>query len=81
MKRMLGLFKAVAERESGFWIDVPVDTGRSVSREEWMSLMSQDPDHFQLATFTADEWTGCPAANGEAIELAVLVTWSDENLQ
>ena len=78
---MLDLYKAVAERETGFWTDLPVATGKSISRGEWLSLMKEDPDHFQLITLTAEELTGYSLADGDVIERAVFVTWSDEKLQ
>ncbi|MGJ9420654.1 hypothetical protein ACHAC9_23310 [Massilia sp. CMS3.1] len=81
MNKMLELYKAVAERETGFWMDLPVSTGKSVSRDKWLSLMKEDPDHFQLATLTAEELTGYSLADSDVIERAVFVTWSDEMLQ
>lgn len=81
MKKMLDLYKAVAESETGFWIDLPVATGKSVSRDEWLSLMKEDPNHFQLATLTTEELTGHSLADSDVIEHAVFVIWSDEKLQ
>jgi hypothetical protein len=78
MGKMLELYKAVAERETGFWIDLPVVTGQLVPRDEWISLMEADPSHFQMARLTAEELTGCSIDDGDAIECAVLLTWSDE---
>ena len=80
MNKMLDLYKAIAERETGFWINLPVATGESVCRAEWVSLMKEDPDHFQIATLTAEELTGYSTANADVIERAVFVTWSDEKL-
>ena len=81
MGKKLELYKAVAQRETGFWIDLPIVTRQLVSRDEWISLMEIDPDHFQMATLTAEELIGCSMDNGGAIECAVLLTWSDELLQ
>ena len=60
---------------------MPIATGKLVSRDEWLSLMKEDPEHFQLATFTAEELTGYSLADGDVIERAVFVSWSDEKLQ
>jgi hypothetical protein len=81
MNKMLYLYKAVAEPETGFWIDLPVATGQLVSRDEWMCLAKEDPDHFQIATFTAEELTGYSMDDDDVIERAVFVTWSNETLQ
>ncbi len=75
---MLAIYKAVAERETGFWIDLPVATGQLVSRDEWLKLMKDDPEHFQVATLTAEELTGYSMADDDIIERAVFVVWEDE---
>jgi hypothetical protein len=79
MGKMLHLYKVVAERETGFWIDLPVATGQATSRDEWLRMMEDDPKHFQLATLTAEELTGYSMADGGVIERAMFVTWSDES--
>ena len=82
MNKMLDLYSVVAERETGFWIDLPIATGRVVSRDEWMAQMKEDPEHFQLATLTNDELTGqSNDDDGGIVEHAVFVAWSDEKLQ
>lgn len=78
MDKMLAIYKAVAERETGFWIDLPVATGQLVSRDEWLKLMKDDPEHFQVATLTAEELTGYSMADDDIIERAVFVVWEDE---
>lgn len=60
---------------------MPVATGQSVARTEWLGLVKEDPHHFQIATFTAEELTGYSTANEDVVERAVFVTWSDEMLQ
>ena len=77
---MLDLYRAVAERETGFWIDLPVATGQVVSREEWLTQMKEDPEHFQIATLTNDELAVKSGDDGCIFERAVFVAWSDENL-
>ena len=81
MNKMLDLYEAIAERETGFWLDLPVATGQVVSRDEWLTRMKEDPEHFQIATLTDDELTGTPTNGGDIIERAVFVAWSDEKLQ
>jgi hypothetical protein len=81
MNKTLDLYKATAERETGFWIDLPVATGQVVSRDEWLARMKEDPEHFQIATLTDEELTGQSTDGGEIIERAVFVAWSDEKLQ
>jgi len=82
MDKLLDYYTVTAERDSGFWIGLPVATGKNVGRSEWQSLMDDDPDHFQLAELTAAELTGCPTEDDEVlVERAVFVTWSDEMLQ
>lgn len=81
MNKMLELYKAVAERATGFWIYLPVDTGQVVSRDEWMAWMKEDPEHFQLATLTDDESIEQSNDGMRIVEHAVLVAWSDEKLQ
>jgi hypothetical protein len=80
MDKMLDLYKAIAERDSGLWVGLPMPTGRTVSRDEWVRLMEEDPDHFQIATLTADELTGYSMDHEDLIERAVFVTWSDEQM-
>jgi hypothetical protein len=81
MNTMLDLYKATAERETGFWIDLPVATGQVVSRDEWLTRMKEDPEHFQIATLTDEELTGESTDGDGIIEHAVFVAWSDEKLQ
>ncbi len=82
MSKLLDYYTVTAERGTGFWVGLPIATGKNVARSEWLSLMDNDPDHFQLAALTAAELTGCLTEDDEVfIELAVLVTWSDEMLQ
>jgi hypothetical protein len=81
MDKLLDYYTVKADRDSGFWIGLPAATGQSVRRSDWLSLMDDDPDHFQLAALTAAELTGCPTEDDEAfVEQAVFVTWSDEML-
>jgi hypothetical protein len=40
--------------------------------------MGDDPEHFQLATLTAEELTRYSTAYEDVIERAVYVVWSDE---
>ena len=81
MNKILDLYKATAERETGFWIDLPVATGHVVSRDEWLARMKEDPEHFQMATLTDEELAGESTDGGGNIERAVFVAWSDEKLQ
>ena len=81
MDRLLDYYTVTAERETGFWIGLPFATGKTVARAEWLSLMDDDPDHFQLVALTAEELTGYSTADEDVIERAVFVTWSDEMLQ
>lgn len=81
MSKKLELYTAVAERETGLWVSLPIATGRLVSRIEWLELMQQDPHLFQIATLTAEELTNYSSAEEDVIERAVLVMWSDETLQ
>jgi hypothetical protein len=81
MNKMLDLYKAVAERETGFWIDLPVRTGQVVSRDEWLARMKEDPKHFQLATLTDGDSTRQSNDGGGIVEHAVFVAWSNETLQ
>ena len=80
MNIMLDLYKAIAARDTGLWEGLPIATGKSVPRDEWLGLMKEDPDHFQLATLTAEELTGHSMDHRDLIERAVFVTWSDEML-
>ena len=70
-----------ADRGTGFWVGVPVATGRQVPRAGWLHLIEEDRVHFQLVTLTAEELTKYSMADEEVIEHAVFVTWSDEMLQ
>lgn len=79
--KMLELYKAVAERATGFWINLPVATGQVVLRDEWMAWMKEDPEHFQLAMLTDNESIERPNDGMGTVEHAVLVAWSDEKLQ
>ena len=81
MNEILEIYKATAERETGFWIDLPIATGEVVSRDEWLIRMKEDPEHFQIATLTDEELTGRSTDGGHIIERAVFVAWSDEKLQ
>jgi hypothetical protein len=81
MDKMLELYKAVAERETGFWTDLPVATGQLVSRDEWLSLMEYDPHHFQIATLTREDLACDLLVDGDIVERAVLVSWIDETFQ
>jgi hypothetical protein len=40
MNKMLDLYKAVAERETGFWIDMSIATGQVVSMSRDVLLVS-----------------------------------------
>jgi len=79
--KLLDYYTVVAEREAGFWTSIPLATGRSVAREEWLQMMDADPEHFQLVTITAEELTEYSLAQDDLIECAVFVTWSNEQLQ
>lgn len=81
MEKLLDYYTVTAERDSGFWIGLPVATGKTVAREEWLRHMSQDPEHFQLVTLTTEVLTNYSTAPGDVIERAVFVTWSDEAIQ
>ena len=81
MNKMLDIYKAIAERQTGFWIDVPVATGQVVSREEWLTRMKEDPEHFQLATLTDEAASGKLTDGSDTVERAVFVAWADEKLQ
>lgn len=81
LDKMLDLYKAVAERETGFWLDLPVATGQLVARKEWLRMAESDPEHFQLASITADGLTSYSTTDEDGIERAVFVRWSDEQLQ
>jgi len=81
MDKRLDYYSVIADRETGFWVGLPVATGLTVAREEWLRLMENDPDHFQLVTLTAEDLTRYSTAPEDVIEHAVFVTWSDEMLQ
>ena len=81
MSKLLDYYTVTAERETGFWIGLPIATGRTVARDEWVCLMTEDPGHFGLATFTTEELTGYSVADDDVVERAVFGLWSDEILQ
>lgn len=75
-------YQVVAERYTGFWLDQPVDTGLKVPREEWLRLMQDDPEHFQMVTLLPEDQL--PTHSKERVliaELAISVRFSDEPLQ
>lgn len=80
MEEVLHYYTVTVERDTGFWVELPVSIGKTVTRVERLSLMDDDPDHFQLVTLTAEELTGYSMADEDVIERAVFVTWSDELL-
>lgn len=81
MDTMLDLYKVIAERETGFWITLPVPTGQTVSREEWLRLNQADPEHCQIIAFAPEaEPTLHPMADEVVIEQALAVQWTDETL-
>jgi len=81
MDTMLDLYQVVAERDTGFWITLPLPTGQTVSREEWLRLNQADPDHCQIITFAPDAELPLQSMADEVIvEQALCVTWSDEML-
>jgi hypothetical protein len=81
MGKLLDYYTVTAERETGFWISLPTATGQTVLRDEWLKLMEDDPEHFQLVALTAEELTRYSTTPEDVIERAVFVTWSDEQLQ
>ena len=81
MDKLLDYYTVTVDRETGSWTGLPVATGKAVARDEWLSLMKDDADHFQLVTLTSEDLTGYSMAADEVIERAVFVTWSDEMLQ
>lgn len=81
MDTMLDLYQVVAERETGFWITLPVPTGQTVPREEWLRLNKADPDHCQIIAFAPDPELPFQSMTEEVVvEQALAVTWSDETL-
>lgn len=81
MKKQLDYYTVTADRETGFWVGIPVATGKSVERDEWLRLMADDPEHFQLVTLTAEEQTRYSQKMEDVVERAVFVAWSDEQMQ
>jgi hypothetical protein len=81
MEKRLDYYTVTAERDSGFWIGVPVNTGMTVARDEWLRLMEEDPGHFQLVSLTAEGLTNYSTAPEDVLERAVFVTWLGEQLQ
>lgn len=81
MDTMLDLYRVVAERETGFWITLPMPTGQTVSREEWIRLNQADPDHCQIIAFALDAELRLQSMTDEVVvEQALAVTWLDETL-
>lgn len=80
MGKMLALYRAIAERETGLWVGLPIAIGQSVSRDKWLKLMKEDPIHFQLAILTTDELMGYSMGQDDLIECAVFVSWLGEML-
>ena len=80
MDNLLAYYTVTAEPDSGFWIGQPVRTGETVRRSEWLRLMEQDPDHFELVTLTPEDLGRYEIASDKVIELAVFVTRSNEQL-
>jgi len=81
MDTMLDHYRVVAERESGFWITLPVPTGQTVSREDWMRWNHDDPDHFQIIAFAPEAELPLQSIENESVvEHALSVTWEDELL-
>lgn len=77
----LDYYTVKAERETGCWIGLPIATGKTVARNEWLRMVDDDPEHFELVTLTAEELTTYSLAQTDVIERAVFVIWSDEQLQ
>lgn len=81
MDTMLDLYQVTAERETGFWITLPVPTGQTVSREEWLRLNQVDPEHCQVIAFAPEAHRPLQSISDEVVvEQALCVTWSDEML-
>jgi hypothetical protein len=81
MDKMLKHFRVVAERDTGFWITLPVPTGLEISREEWLNLQRKDPDHFQILEIAADaELSAQSPTSGQSIEYALSISWPDEKI-
>lgn len=81
MDVMLEHFRVIAERETGFWLTLPVSTGISVSRDRWLELNQVDPDHFQILELAPGPQSSSEStSDGVIIEKALFVTWSDETL-
>jgi len=81
MSKILEYYMVMAERHTGFWIGLPLATGKTVAREEWLRLMKEDPEHFHLVEIRPEEQTGYSHGIENVIEHAVFVTWSDEQVQ
>ena len=81
MNTMLDLYQVIAERGTGFWITLPVATGQTVSREEWLRRKQVDPDHCQIIAFAPDARLPLKSMVDEVVvEQALAVIWSDEAL-
>lgn len=80
MDTMIDLYQVVAERETGFWITLPVPTGQTVSREEWIRLNQADPDHCQIIAFAPNAELPLRSMDEVIVEQALVVTWSDQTL-
>lgn len=80
MDTMIDLYQVVAERETGFWITLPVPTGQTVSREEWFRLNQADPDHCQIIAFAPNAELALRSMDEVIVEQALVVTWLDETL-
>lgn len=81
MDKMLDLYQVIAECETGFWITLPVATGQTASREEWLRLNQADPAHCQIIAFAPDAELPLQSMTDEVVvEQALAVIWSDETL-
>jgi hypothetical protein len=78
MDQMMELYAVVAERATGFWINLPVRTGRTVSRGEWLRLHRADPCHFQIITFAPNLQPPDQQIAFVGTVVALSVRWSDE---
>lgn len=80
MEKVMELYTVISETGSGFWINLPVFTGQTVLRDEWLRLHRADPYHFQMITFASnDDLPRQSMSTYEVvIERALRVTWSDE---
>lgn len=77
----LDYYTVTVERDTGLWIGLRLATGKTVDRDEWLRLMEDDPEHFQLLTLTTEELTNYSMALEDVLERAVFVMWSDEQRQ